>query len=177
MTRNGLRKDKLDSIICPKCGAENPAGVGNCKNCRINLRFALEHPEQIGGANPERISQAASPEGARSSLTIVGVVVMSILSLVIGLFGIAVLIGVGEGTNNAIYAFLAVSIPFALLAGFFSWLLPEAQWAVALVMPAPVASLCQMGASMGGIYLLGMIWTVACTIAGASLGTRLRRPR
>ncbi len=26
---------------------ENPASAMNCRQCRINLRFALEHPEQI----------------------------------------------------------------------------------------------------------------------------------
>lgn len=37
----------MDAIVCPKCGTENPGDAMNCKHCKINLRFALEHPEQI----------------------------------------------------------------------------------------------------------------------------------
>ncbi len=37
----------MTSITCPKCGTENSANAMNCKECRINLRFALEHPDEI----------------------------------------------------------------------------------------------------------------------------------
>jgi hypothetical protein len=36
-----------DTITCPRCGAENRADCLNCEVCRINLRFALENPEEI----------------------------------------------------------------------------------------------------------------------------------
>ncbi len=32
-----------NSILCPACGHENPAGTTNCQNCHINLAWALEH--------------------------------------------------------------------------------------------------------------------------------------
>jgi hypothetical protein len=35
------------SVTCPRCGAENRTGALNCAVCRINLRFAQEHPEEI----------------------------------------------------------------------------------------------------------------------------------
>jgi hypothetical protein len=105
------------------------------------------------------------------------VIALTIVALVIGVFGIVVFIGVGEGLNNAIAAFAAVSVPFALLAGFFSWLSPRAQWPVAVAMSAPVTLLCLVGASMGAIYLPGAIWTVSCTAAGAYAGARLKRSR
>jgi hypothetical protein len=38
----------MSSVICPKCGTENPATATNCRECRINLKFALEHPEEAG---------------------------------------------------------------------------------------------------------------------------------
>jgi len=38
----------MNSVICPKCGTENPATATNCRGCRINLKFALEHPEEAG---------------------------------------------------------------------------------------------------------------------------------
>jgi hypothetical protein len=36
-----------NKIICPKCGHENPAGVTNCEECRINLAYALQHQDEI----------------------------------------------------------------------------------------------------------------------------------
>jgi hypothetical protein len=51
------------TIICPKCGIENSANAMNCKNCRINLKFALEHPELFQGATQETTpSEQASQE-------------------------------------------------------------------------------------------------------------------
>jgi hypothetical protein len=37
----------MTTITCPKCGTENPADAKNCENCRINLKFALQHPDEI----------------------------------------------------------------------------------------------------------------------------------
>src|SRR3990172_7293095 len=125
----------MDTIVCPKCGTKNSPDAMNCQHCRINLRFAIAYPEQIGSANLESTPQITSPGTTSTLAKVVVIIVMSILALIIGLFGIVILIGVGEGTNNAIYAFIAVSLPFTLLAGFLSWLAPEAQWAVALILP------------------------------------------
>jgi hypothetical protein len=49
----------MNTIICPKCGTENPANTMNCKNCRVNLKFALEHFGQLESAEQE----ATQPEG------------------------------------------------------------------------------------------------------------------
>jgi hypothetical protein len=43
----------MDTIVCPKCGTENPANAMNCRYCGINLQFAIEHPDQIESAEPE----------------------------------------------------------------------------------------------------------------------------
>jgi hypothetical protein len=108
----------------------------------------------------------------------VGVVIaLTAVALIIGAFGIVVFIGVGEALNNGLAAFAAVSLPFALIAGLFSWLSPRAQWPVAAAMSALVTLLCIAGASMGAIYLTGAIWTVLCTAAGAYMGARLKRSR
>lgn len=40
----------MDTIICPKCGTANLPTAMNCRNCRIDLQFALEHPDQLPGA-------------------------------------------------------------------------------------------------------------------------------
>jgi hypothetical protein len=60
-----------DTLICPRCGAENPAEARNCVACRINLRFAREHPDEFEPIKPqdarrlqfEAVPQAANSEG------------------------------------------------------------------------------------------------------------------
>ncbi len=42
---------------CPKCGYENPDGVMNCKNCRINLEFAFANLQNRGGQDRKRQMQ------------------------------------------------------------------------------------------------------------------------
>jgi hypothetical protein len=64
-------------------------------------------------------------------------IMLSIVALLIGLAGIAILIGVGEAANNTVTAFAAVSFPFALLAGFLSWIVPGARWVIAAAMALP----------------------------------------
>jgi hypothetical protein len=103
-------------------------------------------------------------------------VALTVLGLVIGLFAIAVLIGVGEGANNAMAAFAAVSIPLALLAGLFSWIAPRARWYLAAALAGPVTLLSLAGSWSGSVMMLGAIWTAGITCAGAYVGSRLKRP-
>jgi hypothetical protein len=103
-------------------------------------------------------------------------IALTLLALVIGVAGIIVLFVVGESYNYGLLAYLAVSLLFALLAGLLSFVLPEARWAIAIAMCAPVVILSVMGASMGWFYLPGAIWTATCTAGGAYLGAKLRRP-
>ena len=37
----------MPTVTCPKCGTENPADATICQKCRIDLKFALEHPEMV----------------------------------------------------------------------------------------------------------------------------------
>lgn len=37
----------MATITCPKCGTENPADAMNCKNCKVNLKYALEHSGEM----------------------------------------------------------------------------------------------------------------------------------
>ena len=103
-------------------------------------------------------------------------VALTVLGLIIGLFGIALLIGVGEGANNAITAFAAVSIPLAFLAGVFSWIAPRARWYLAAALAGPVTLLGIAGSWSGGVMMLGAIWTAGITCVGAYVGSRLKRP-
>ncbi len=104
-------------------------------------------------------------------------IALTVAAFLIGLSGIAVLIGVGEAANNAIAAFAAVSFPFALLAGFFSWIESRAWWAIALALSAPVAVLAILGAWSSPAMIPGALWTVALAFVGAFLGRRLRTSR
>ena len=104
-------------------------------------------------------------------------ILLAVLALFIGLFGIAVLVGVGEAANNTIVAFAAVSFPFALLTAFFSWLAPPARWAVAAAMSAPVALISIVGSWSSAYLIPGAIWTGVLTCAGAYMGARLRLSR
>jgi len=104
-------------------------------------------------------------------------ILLTALSLLIGVLGIAVLIGVGEAANNTIAAFAAVSFPFALLAGLFSWITPPARWPVAAAMCAPVAVIALVGSWSSSYLLPGALWTVALTFAGAYAGGRFRTSR
>lgn len=100
-------------------------------------------------------------------------IALTVFSLLIGIAGIAVFIGVGEAANNGLVAIAAVSFPFALLAGIFAWIAPRARWAIAIAMSGPVALLGVLGSWSGGYLLLGAVWTVALTCAGAAVGNRL----
>jgi hypothetical protein len=104
-------------------------------------------------------------------------IALTVLALVIGLAGIAVLIGVGEAANNTLTAFAAVSFPFALLAGILSWVVPGARWAIAVAMVSPVSILCIAAGWSSSLMIPGAIWTVALTCAGAFLGGRLKSSR
>ena len=77
----------MDPVVCPKCGTENPANAMNCRNCRINLRFALEHPDEIERTKWEEIQRegTARPGEPRrrkpAGCVIAGSVLASILLL------------------------------------------------------------------------------------------------
>ena len=107
---------------------------------------------------------------------VVGILLIA-LSLLIGVVGIAVLIGVGEAANNTIAAFAAVSFPFAILAGLFSWITPSARWPVAAAMCAPAAIIAVVGSWSSSYLMPGALWTVAITFVGAYVGGRARMAR
>ncbi len=44
----------MTTVICPVCGHKNPRGSMNCEKCRINLAWALQHPEEVAEKRQER---------------------------------------------------------------------------------------------------------------------------
>ncbi len=104
-------------------------------------------------------------------------ILLRVLSLLIGLFGIAVLIGVGEAANNVFAAFAAVSFPLALIAALFAWITPPAKWAIAAASSAPVGVIALVGSWSSSYLLPGALFTVGLSFLGAYLGARLRKPR
>ena len=100
-------------------------------------------------------------------------IAFSILAFFIGLGGIAMFIGVGEASNNTLLALAAVSFPFALLAGVFSWLAPHARWAISIAMFVPITIFAILSYEPSTWFLPGALWTIALTCGGAYLGSRL----
>jgi hypothetical protein len=166
----------MDTIICPKCGTENPASLMNCKHCRINLRFAVEHPEQIESTHLEATQREEDSMQQAVSQRTTGTfvrVVLGVLSLVVGIFGIIPLFVIGEGTGSGVAAYAVVSLIFALLAFGLAKFDPGAWWAYATLVCAPLTLL--SFSSGGGDYLFLAIVMIAITMAGAYFGTRSPR--
>jgi hypothetical protein len=53
----------METIICPKCGTGNPANAMNCRHCRVNLKFALEHADEVERSKQEAIQTAGEETG------------------------------------------------------------------------------------------------------------------
>jgi hypothetical protein len=169
----------MDTMICPKCGTENPASAMNCKHCRINLRFAVDHPEQIESAKLEaarREEYSTQQTVSQGAPSLVARVFLGVLSLVVGIFGIVPLFVIGEGTGSGVAAYAVISLIFALLAFGLAKSDPEAWWVYATLVCAPV-TLLSLSSGAGG-YFLAAIVMIAVTVAGGYSGTRKpRRPK
>lgn len=50
----------MNTLTCPRCGAENNSDVMNCVECRINLKFALEHPSDVERIRQEDVTREQS---------------------------------------------------------------------------------------------------------------------
>ena len=44
----------MTTVSCPKCGTENSADTMNCKTCRINLKFGMEHIDEMPFAQEQK---------------------------------------------------------------------------------------------------------------------------
>jgi hypothetical protein len=153
----------------------------NCRLCRINLRFAAEHPEHVVRTEPEAIEPVdATPQAvsqrARGAVTRV---VLGCLSLVVGAFGIVPLFAIGEGTGSGLAAYAALSLIFALLAFVVARIDPGAWWAYALLLCAPVAllSLSAPGSDYFAVAMLMIVITMAGGFCGASGRRVTPKPR
>jgi hypothetical protein len=164
----------MDTIACPKCGTENPPSAMNCSHCRINLRFALDHPEEIQAAKldatwPEGESSAQHASPGRRASTLARVI-LGLLSLVIGTVAIIPLFVIGEGTGSGIAAYAIASLTFAILAYGLSKADPEAWWAYATLVCGPLTLLSL--SSGAADYFLAAIVMISITMAGAYFGTK-----
>jgi membrane-bound ClpP family serine protease len=164
----------MTTIICPKCGVENLSIAMNCKNCKINLQFALEHPEEIEKIKLETTSRAnayTQPEVPQRATSALVRIVLGVLSLVVGLLGIVPLFVIGEGTGNGILAFAVVALIFAFLAFGLANYDPGAWWVYALIFCTPITLLSLSG---GVEYFIVTMLMLAITMAGAYFGHFLR---
>jgi hypothetical protein len=162
----------MDTIACPKCGTENPASAMNCSDCRINLRFALDHPEEIQATKLDATWRegelSAQYVYSRRRASTLARVLLGLLSLVIGTVAIVPLFVIGEGTGSGIAAYAVVSLTFAILAYLLAKADPEAWWAHAILVCAPLTVLSL--SSGAGDYFLAAIVMISVTMAGAYFG-------
>ena len=93
----------MNTIICPKCGTENSADALNCKQCRINLKFALEHPEEIEhikqGTQREQVLATTSQQRTERRFRLLAYV----LTLLLFAGSITILIGIVMWMANGPY--------------------------------------------------------------------------
>ncbi len=52
----------MDTITCPLCGFENSGSASNCTHCQIDLKFALENPEDIERIKNNEARRIAAPD-------------------------------------------------------------------------------------------------------------------
>jgi hypothetical protein len=163
----------MDTIVCPMCGTQNLTSAMNCSHCRINLRFALEHPEEIQAAKleatwtDEASIQQTSP---RPTVSVIARLLLGILSLVVGTVAIVPLFIIGEGSGSGIAAYAVISLILAILAYGLGKSDPEAWWVYASILCSPVTVLSL--SSGAGDYFLAAIVMIIITLAGAYLGKK-----
>jgi hypothetical protein len=162
----------MDTTTCPRCGAENPVSAMNCRQCRVNLLFAAEHPEQIERAKREAAqreagtTQQAASGGVPSTLGRVG---LGALCLLGGAFAIVPLFVLGEGTGSGVLAYAVLSVLFALVAFGLARRDPRAWWAYAFILCAPITLLSV--SALAADYVGGAIILIVLTLTGAYLGS------
>ena len=78
---------RINTIHCPKCGTENPAKTMNCKNCRINLEFALANPDALKATDQEPVQVQDLPpsKGDRHLAIIVIIPLLTLVGCQVGL--------------------------------------------------------------------------------------------
>ena len=73
----------MDTIVCPKCGTEKPANIMNGRHCRINLQFAIEHPDQIASAKFEAAQQDKLPSQQATFIGKIHIIVLALVLLLV----------------------------------------------------------------------------------------------
>jgi hypothetical protein len=119
----------MDTVTCPKCGTENPASATNCRDCRVNLRFALEHPDQIESAKHAATLRDEAPTQQGASRSTANPILLALLLLfVCGVLWVCSAFWLtppqvgpcaGGGVHGDAYRDLAAYWPLHLLLGYF----------------------------------------------------------
>lgn len=120
----------MTTIICPKCGTENPADAVNCKNCKVNLKYALEHPAEMefaqehpdmfGLMKQEAVREEAvrsTPEKAMSRKQARKKRGLIYLAIAVACFVILFLMSTGDTGGGAIGAFLVLATLICFVGG------------------------------------------------------------
>jgi zinc-ribbon domain len=137
----------MDTVICPKCGTENPTSAMDCRQCGINLQFAAEHPELFEGTKPE----ATQPEAGSTKQPVSrGKKVRDLLVGFVAWFAVSSLVAWLAGTGNPEFSSGGLCLTplniVALICLAFRWRWLALGWLVAYALNLIAAlAISQMG--------------------------------
>ena len=102
-------------------------------------------------------------------------IAFSLLAIVVGVLGIGVLIGVGEGTGSGVAAYAADAVLFGVTAYTLARVDPAGGVLYAVLLCAPVLVISLMGPDSGGAGLALLM--TAVTVLSAILTRATARPK
>lgn len=127
----------MTTITCPRCGTENSNEAINCKQCQINLKYALEHPEK----------NEAFKQRDKGLVTAIGI------GLLVGFIGTPFLVNLITGITISFYLFNGmiggVIGIIGSVTGYKKTKSTRGAWIGAIIGAMIFPSLCYFGFSSG----------------------------
>ena len=141
----------METITCSRCGTENSSSARNCKQCKNNLQFALEHPEAI-----EHLKKIESPEPATTTNETFkqcdkGMAAAIGIGLLVGFIGTPFLVNLIMGISISFYLFIGtIGGVFGItgsVTGYTKTKSTRGAWIGAIIGAMIIPSLCYFGFS------------------------------
>ena len=129
-------------LTCPQCGTANLADATNCKRCRIELKFALEHPEEI-----ERIIRYKKRSGALVGLTLG--LFMDVILWAIGADNLDLEPGLSTGAVLAGPVGVAICVIAGTVSGAVGAMIGGGRKSILSALGSPVGG--AVGGAIGGV--------------------------
>lgn len=119
----------MNTIFCPRCGTENPPSAMNCMQCRINLQFAQQNPDEVTRIINEQGRHSLTPIREFNIgghviwlliVTLISTAIASALGAVGGYIGVLYYYEFGASNTALIYAYMLA--PIGSVTGFIAGL-------------------------------------------------------